>query len=144
MSRNSLSLGRDLNPGTEEYEAGELTTRLQRSYLVSETNLEELRLMYDTRWVCQLKPHYVAILVGPCIWSNVVGEWLAFLLCIQEVPDSNLSPQTRYSDNLFTVFLCPSQKIPGNYIKLDHAFFLKIFSNCSSNHLKTLIWNLNF
>jgi hypothetical protein len=29
---------------------------------------------------------------------NVVVEWLALLLCIREVPDSNLGPETGYPD----------------------------------------------
>jgi hypothetical protein len=36
---------------------------------------------------------------------KVAAEWLAFVLRIREVPDSNLDPETDYDDRFFVVFL---------------------------------------
>jgi hypothetical protein len=45
-------------------------------------------------------------------------EWLALLLRIREVPDSNLGPETRLSSlRFFVVFLSPSKQMPGQYLK---------------------------
>jgi hypothetical protein len=42
---------------------------------------------------------------------SVAVEWLALLLCIWEVPGSNLGPETGYPQ-AFLVFLSP-RKMPG-------------------------------
>jgi hypothetical protein len=43
---------------------------------------------------------------------NVTAQWIAFLLHIWEVVDSNLSPEFIITD-IFVVFLSPSRKMLG-------------------------------
>jgi hypothetical protein len=49
---------------------------------------------------------------------------LALLLHICKVLGSNLGPETSYTDEGFMVFLSPSRKIPGQYLKVGHGGFL--------------------
>jgi hypothetical protein len=44
--------------------------------------------------------------------GSIVVEWLALLLCIRDVPGSNLGPETGYPE-VFVVFLSPSRQMPG-------------------------------
>jgi hypothetical protein len=43
---------------------------------------------------------------------NVRAEWLALLLCIWEIPGSNLGPETGYPDRFF-VSISLSRQTPG-------------------------------
>jgi hypothetical protein len=50
---------------------------------------------------------------------NVVVEWLTLLLRILRVLGSNLGTETGYPElRFFIVFLSPSRKIPGLYLKI--------------------------
>jgi hypothetical protein len=49
------------------------------------------------------------------VCRNVVVEWLAFLLCIREVPGSNLGPETGYPDSVFVGFSAPLGKFTLNW-----------------------------
>jgi hypothetical protein len=42
-----------------------------------------------------------------CPTSNIVVEWLTLLFHIQEVPGSNLVPETDYSEGIFVFFSVP-------------------------------------
>lgn len=55
---------------------------------------------------------------------NPMVEKLAFLLCMWEVPDSNLSPEAKFPERIFMVFPCPSQQIPVQHFKITHDLFL--------------------
>jgi hypothetical protein len=55
----------------------------------------------------------------------VVVEWLTLLLCIRDVPGSNLESETGYPDQgSFVVFLSSSKRIPDSPVKLGHDRFL--------------------
>jgi hypothetical protein len=51
---------------------------------------------------------------------NIVAEWVATLLCIWDVPGSNLGPETGYPDRFSGVILITSRYILAYYLKLDH------------------------
>jgi hypothetical protein len=81
------------NPGPPEYKVVMLTARIRRS-------IDWLIIM---RWdyVSELLPLWLSILLiqNVQLYSpNVVIEWLTLLLRILEVSDSNLNPETGYSD----------------------------------------------
>jgi hypothetical protein len=54
-----------------------------------------------------------------------VVEWLTLLLCIQEVPGSNLNPETGYPDWGFSWFSSiPTGECQDSALKLGHDCFL--------------------
>jgi hypothetical protein len=59
---------------------------------------------------------------GLCVWPTVPAEWLAFLLRIVHVTDTNLDQQTRYSDGILG-FPRSLQENAGICLKSLHSPF---------------------
>jgi hypothetical protein len=55
----------------------------------------------------------LAIAIGFTLRPNVVVEWLALRISIQEVSGSNLRPETGYPDRFFVIFISSSRQMPG-------------------------------
>jgi hypothetical protein len=67
----------------------------------------------------------IIIIIIIIINNSLIAEILTLLLYIQEVPGSNLEPETGYPE-LFLVFPSHFRQMPGWHLKLGHDRFLPI------------------
>jgi hypothetical protein len=100
--------------------------------LIMFKDLHHISLLYST--VSTIDPftlfHHRAHVISQALVSsflapNSVVEWLTLLLCIREVSDSNIGPETSYPDRGFSWFpAVPPGECRKRALKLGHDCFL--------------------